>query len=224
MTQPLCIHVPALRDPLEITLPGGITMRHIDLADLIQPALAPLVPFFNIVDVIATLYTCLKAVVDALGPPPDPTKLAACVPELAQKVSKLLGLVPMLSLPLLILGLIDLLIAVLSDVRAQLVHLQVELEQMARIIERARQLNDANLEKIWGCVRENVDQEAANLGKQLASLGRLIGLINVFMDLIGGPKIPDFSALEDQPLEQAIAPIDAMVTTLQTVRSQVPVP
>ena len=53
MTQPLCIHIPPLRDPLEITLPGGITMRHIDLADLIQPALAPLVPLFN----ICLLYT-----------------------------------------------------------------------------------------------------------------------------------------------------------------------
>ena len=224
MTQPLCIHVPALRDPLEITLPGGIALKHIELADLIQPALAPLVPIFQIVDCIAALYACSKAVVDALGPPPDPSKLAACVPELAEKVSKLLGLVPILSLPLLVLGLIDLLIAVLSDVRAQLIHLQVELQQMARIIERAKELNDPNLEKIWGCVRESVDQEAANLGKQLASLGKLIGLINLFMDLIGGPKIPDFSALEDSPLEQAIAPIDAMVTTLQAVRSQVPVP
>ncbi len=224
MTQPLCIHVPALRDPLEITLPGGITMRHIDLADLIQPALAPLVPIFNIVDCIAALYACSKAVLDALGPPPDPSKLAACIPELAEKVSKLLGLVPMLSLPLLILGLFDLLLAVLSDVRAQLVHLQLELEQMARIIERARELNDANLEKIWGCVRANVDQEAANLGKQLASLGKLIGLINLFMDLIGGPQIPDFSALASQPLEQAIEPLDSMVTMLQTIRSQVPVP
>jgi hypothetical protein len=224
MTQPLCIHVPALRDPLEITLPGGIAMRHIELADLIQPALAPLVPIFNIVDCIAALYACSKAVVDALGPPPDPTKLAACVPELAEKVSKLLGLVPVLSLPLLILGLVDLLIAVLSDARAQLTHLQAELEQAARIIERARELNDPNLEKIWGCVRESVDQEAANLGKQLASLGKLIGLTNLFMDLIGGPKIPDFASLENQPLGQAIEPIDAMVTALQAIRAQVPVP
>jgi hypothetical protein len=224
MTQPLCIHVPALREPLEITLPGGIAMRHIELADLIQPALAPLVPIFNIVDCIAALYACAKAVVDALGPPPDPTKLAACVPELAEKVSKLLGLVPVLSLPLLIVGLIDLLIAVLSDVRAQLIHLQVEIEQATRIIERARELNDPNLEKIWGCVRESVGQEAANLGKQLASLGKLIGLINVFMGLIGGPEVPDFAALENQSLDKAIAPIDVMVSTLQSIRAQVPVP
>jgi hypothetical protein len=224
VTIPICIHVPAVKDPFELTLPGGIQIQHIELAEVLQPALTPLMPLFQIVDAIVALHTCITAVVDALGPPPDPTKLASCIPELADKVSKLLGLAPFLSLPLTVLGIVDLLIRVLSDVRAELVHLGAELDGMARIVDRARELDDPNLLRIAGCVEENAQQEAANLGKQLASLGRLIGLTNIFLGMIGGPEIPDFSSLSGKPIKEAIAPLDALVTVLQDVRAMVPVP
>jgi hypothetical protein len=224
MTIPICIHVPPNKDPFELTLPGGVQIQHIELVDILQPALTPLIPVFQVVDCLTAVYACVQAVVDALGPPPDPSKLASCIPELAEKMSKLLGLAPQLSLPLLILGVLDLLIRVLEDVRNELVHLGAEIDGMARIIDRANELNDANLLKIAGCVEENAQQEAANLGKQLASLGRLIGLVNIFLGMIGGPQIPDFSSLSGQPIKEVIAPLDALVTVLQDARAMVPVP
>jgi hypothetical protein len=224
MTLPVCIHVPPLGEPFELTLPGGALIRHLDLADVLQPALTPLMPLFQIVDAIVALHKCTTAVVDALGPPPDPSKLTSCIPELAEKVSKLLGLVPQLSLPLMVVGIIDLLIRVLGDVRGVLVHLAVELESVARIIERARELDDAGLLQVAGCVEASVQQEAANLGAQLASLGRLIGLTNVFVGMIGGPEIPDFSSLSGKPLQEVIEPLDELVTLLQGARRMVPLP
>ena len=54
--------------------------------------------------------------------------------------------------------------------------------------------------------------------------GKLIGLINLFMGMIGGPEIPDLSDLAGQPLDKVIDPLDAIVEALQTARDAVPVP
>jgi len=65
--------------------------------EVIQPALTPLVPIFNIIDTVVAIFNCVKAIPDMIGPPPDPTVLAACLPDLAEKVNKLLALIPQLS-------------------------------------------------------------------------------------------------------------------------------
>lgn len=221
---PICIPLDEIPDPFTLTLPGGVEIEHINLLDLIQPALAPLVPLFNIVDTIVALFNCIKAIPDTLGPPPDPTAIAECMPELAEKVSQLLKLIPMLSLPLMIVGLIDLVINTLSQARDVLVHLQTQMERILNAIDRATDLDDAGLMAIIQCAQANVAQEAANVGKMLASLGKLIGLINLFMGMIGGPEIPDLSNLAGQPLDKAIEPLDAIVEALQTARDAVPVP
>jgi hypothetical protein len=221
---PICIQIDEIPDPLTLTLPGGAEIQHINLLDLVQPALAPLVPLFNIIDTIVALFNCVKAIPDTLGPPPDPTALAECVPELAEKVAQLLKLIPQLSLPLMIVGLIDLVINTLSQARDVLVHLQTQLEQILNAIDRATDLDDAGLMAIIQCAQANVAQEAANVGKMLASLGKLIGLINLFMGMIGGPEIPDLSDLAGHPLDKVIEPLDAIVEALQTARDAVPVP
>ena len=89
MPLPICIEIPEIPDPFQITLPGGVTMEHINLMEVIQPALTPLVPLFNIIDTVVAVFNCIKAIPDTLGPPPDPTAIAACIPELAAKVNAL---------------------------------------------------------------------------------------------------------------------------------------
>ena len=100
MPLPICIEIPEIPDPFSLTLPGGVSIEHINLMEVIQPALTPLVPVFNIIDTVVAVFNCIKAIPDSLGPPPDPTALAACLPDLAEKVDKLLKLIPQLSLPL----------------------------------------------------------------------------------------------------------------------------
>lgn len=224
MALPICIEIPVLPDPFDITLPGGVTMAHINLMSLIQPALTPLVPLFEIVDTIVAIFNCIKALPDVLGPPPDPTILAACLPDLAEKVNALLKLLPQISLPYLIRGLLDLVIDTLRQARSQLLHLQQQMVQILGAIDRATQLADAGLMAIVSCAQANVAQEAANVGKSLASLGRLLGLIKLFLGMIGGPELPDLSDLAGRPLDEAIAPIDALIETFQAVRAAVPTP
>ena len=177
MPLPICIEIPEIPDPLQITLPGGVTMEHINLMEVIQPALTPLVPLFNIIDTVVAVFNCIKAIPDTL-----------------------------------------------RQARSQLLHLQQQMVQILGAIDRATELEDAGLMAITSCAQANVAQEAANVGKSLAALGKLIGLLNLFLGMVGGPEVPDLSDLAGRPLDEAIAPIDAIVETLQAVRSAVPVP
>jgi len=224
MSLPICIEIPELPDPISITLPGGVSMESINLLEQLQPALAPLVPLFNIVDTVVALFNCIKAIPEVIGPPPNPTILAACIPELAEKVNALLKLIPQLSLPYTILGAIDLVIDTLRQVRSQLLHLQQQTAQITGAIDRATELEDAGLMAITQCAQHNIEREAANVGKGLASLGKLIGLLNLFLGMIGGPEIPDLSDLAGRPLDEALEPLDALIETLQSAREAIPVP
>ena len=224
MALPICLEIPEIPDPLSITLPGGVTMQQINLMQAIQPALTPLMPLFDIIDTVVAVFNCVKAIPDSLGPPPDPTALAACIPELAEKVAKLLRLIPQLSLPYTIIGIIDLVIDTLRQARSQLMHLQQQMQQILGAIDRATELEDAGLMAITSCAQANVAQEAANVGKSLASLGKLIGILNIFLGIVGGPEVPDLSNLAGRPLDEVVPPIDAIVKALQDVRGAIPVP
>jgi len=221
---PICIEIPEIPEPFNLTLPGGIQIEHINLMEVIQPALTPLVPIFDIIDTVVAVFNCIKAIPDTLGPPPDPTAIAACLPDLAEKVAKLLKLIPQLSIPLTIVGLIDLVIDTLLRARSEIMHLQQQMQQILGVIDRATNLDDAGLMAIAQCAQANVAQEAANVGKSLAALGKLIGLINLFMGMVGGPEIPDLSNLAGRPLDDVVPPLNAIVDALKTARDAVPVP
>lgn len=224
MSQPICVEIPPLPDPQQLTLPGGVQIEHLNLMQIVQPALTPLVPLFDLVDAIVAVFHCVKAIPDALGPPPDPTVLAASLPDLAKKVDKLLHLVPQLSLPIMVLQLLDLVIDTLRQARSALLHLQQQATQVARVVARATELHDAGLMAIGQCAQANLAQEAANVGKSLATIGKLIGLINLFLGMLGGLQLPDLSQLSGQPLDGAVAALDALLATLNTVRSALPAP
>lgn len=224
MNPPICVEIPALPDPQQLTLPGGVQIEHLNLLQIVQPALTPLVPLFDLVDAIVAVFHCVQAIPDALGPPPDPTVLSACLPDLAKKVDKLLRLVPQLSLPILVVQLVDLVTDTVRQARSALLHLQEQAKQMALVAARAAELDDPGLVAIAQCAQANLAQEAANVGKSLASIGKLIGLINLFLGMLGGPQVPDVAQLSGQPLDGAVATLDALLATLTTVRGALPAP
>ena len=222
MSLPLCLEIPEIPDPFALTLPGGIEIEDVNLMKIIQPALTPLVPFFDLIDTIVALFNCIKAIPDAFGPPPDPTVFATCLPDLSKKLNKLLNMLPQVALPRLIVRLLTLVIESLRTVRSQLMHLQAQMLQILGTIDRAKQFEDAGLMAIAQCAQANVAQEAANVGKSLAAIGKLLGLINLFMGLIGGPEVPDLSNLAGRPLDDTIPPLDELLKALEAVRELVP--
>jgi hypothetical protein len=224
MTLPICIEIPSLADPFALTLPGGIEIERVDLLDIVQPILAPLMPLFNIIDVLVAVFNCVKAIPAALGPPPDPTLLAACLPELAKKISELLKLMPQLSLPYLVRQLLELVIDTLRKARGELIHLQKQMQQILQAVDRATELADAGLMAITVCAQANVAQEAANVGKMLASLGKLIGILNLFLGMLGLAEVPSLAKLAGSPLDAVIAPIDELIHAFEVAKKAVPLP
>jgi len=224
MPLPICLEIDELPDPPVLDLPGGVSIQQFNLMQAIQPALTPLVPIFDIVDTVVAVFNCIKAIPDTLGPPPDPTAIAVCIPELAQKVAKLVRLIPQVTLPYTLRGILRLIIDTLRQARSQIMHLQQQMQQILGAVDRATKLGDAGLMAITSCAQANVAQEAANVGKSLASLGKLIGLANLFLGMIGAEGIPDLSNLAGRPLDEVIPPIDAIITKLQAAHDAIPLP
>jgi hypothetical protein len=219
----LCIEIPEIPDPFAIPLPGGIEIEDVNLMKMLQPALTPLVPLFDIIDTIVAIFNCIKAIPDMLGPPPDPTVLTACLPDLAKKLNKLLNMLPQVALPRLVKRCLKLAVETLRTVRSQLMHLQAQMLQILGTIDRAKKLKDAGLMAIAQCAQANVATEAANVGKSLAALGKLLGLINLFMGLIGGPKVPDLSKLAGRPLDDTLPPLNELIKVLSAAEAAIPV-
>ena len=224
MALPICLEIDELPDPPVLDLPGGVSIQQFNLMQAIQPALTPLVPIFDIVDTVVAVFNCIKAIPDTLGPPPDPTAIAVCIPELAQKVAKLVRLIPQVTLPYTLRGILRLIIDTLRQARSQIMHLQQQTQQILGAVDRATNLGDAGLMAITSCAQANVAQEAANVGKSLASLGKLIGLANLFLGMIGAEGIPDLSNLAGRPLDDVIPPIDAIIMKLQAAHDAIPLP
>lgn len=221
---PICLELGPLPPILQLTLPGGVTMEAINLAEIVQPALTPLVPIFQIVDAVVAVFNCIQAIPDSLGPPPNPAALSACLPDLAEKIAVLVRLIPLLSLPYMVVQLLDLVIETLRAARSQLIHLQAQMRQLTSAIDRATNLQDAGLMAIIQCTQANIAQEAANVGQSLASLGRLIGLINLFLGMLGLPEVPSLTGLAGTPLDEVIGPLNDLIRTMQTARDAVPLP
>ncbi len=217
-----CIRIPPLEDPLRLELPGGIAIEHQNLAELAQPALAPLAPVFTIIEVVIAIFEAVKAIPDALGPPPDPSKITSAISALEQKMDKLLALVPQLALPRTLIGLIDILLHELRRTRLDLVALQARAAAIEASRLKGADLGDAALMAIADCAEENLEQEADNLARALAALSGLVTIIGIFSSMVGGPEMPDFSTMRGQSLEKVLEPIDALIDALSTARGVIP--
>jgi hypothetical protein len=224
MASTILISIPPAPVPQRLTLPGGVTIEHLELARVVQPALSPLMPFFNVLEAVLATFDAVRAVPESIGPPPDPSALIEALQKLAEKIAKLLRLVPQLSLPLTVVGLIDLVIHTLMQTRRLLVHLQARASALDALEALAAELGDPQLAAIAACARANIRQEAANLGAQLGPLGSVLGILNLLAGMVGAPAVPDLSSISGQPLETVLEPLDALVEVLRGIRAAVPLP
>jgi len=235
---------------LSIELPGGAAiMPKFDFGEVpnagtviakllgeLNAALTPLVPFFRLLDVVIALIECVKAIPDSLGPPPDPTKLVKCISKLTAAASFLLKLVPMLSVPIMIVGICKVIIGGLMALREQLaISLQANIGLEAMRIRASLLAEDeelvagaAALEASIDCAQANIDFGLEAGGVALNPLNKLIQLLNLFMGMAGLPEIgaidmetPDLSAGVD--LDAALKPLDLTIDVLLKLCDSIPV-
>lgn len=187
----------------------------------INAALAPLAPLFDLIDLLVAIINCIKAVEKCLGPPPDPTELVKCFPNLAKALAKVLKLIPQLSIPVLIGGILDVIIVNLQGLRAQLLTIINKQLRILRAQTRALALGSVQLQTAVDCATDDLDAFLNNLNANSAPLGRLINLLNAFLDLCGLPHLPTVNDLGNDA-KAGLAPLDDTILALQLVRKGFP--
>lgn len=233
----LCFQVGDARN-FCVTLPGGAEICAItsletgDVAQIVRgmiqqvnTALAPLAPFFTILDLAVAIVECVKAVPDALASfPPQPQKIFECIPGLLEALEKLLALAPPLSIPKLVKGICLVLAETLRGISTEL---RAMIRQNARLLAAATEAakpGNVALVSVLDCARANFDAELANLNASMAPLNRLVGYVNLLLELAQVPQvIPDFDEL-GADAEQALEIVDPVIGVLEAIADAIPVP
>jgi hypothetical protein len=182
-------------------------------------ALAPLTPIFDIIEAIVGLLECVKAIPDALGPPPDPSKLTSCIPNLVEKVNKLLRLLPAFSVPVLIRDILNALIVACNGAIVELEAIQTMLNNIAT----ARSIGNLSLLEAIDCEERSVAVEMDNLTRAFGAINSMIELLNSLGSLIGFPEIPTIGGSGFDPA-LAIEGLQTTVETLTVLRDSIPLP
>ena len=222
----LCIEMPggarlcAVSD-IDIGNPSAIVR---DLMGQFNAALAPLAPIFNIFDVVIAIKECIDAVVDAVGPPPDPTKLLQCIPGLAEAINKILQLLPPLSIPFMVKSLLSALIVFLEGLKQDLRSAILAAARVANAQLRAAELNNIRLQGIADCIEDNFEIAIVNFNKGAAPLSRLILVLNVFLELAQLPCIQIPLGPIEGAVDAALVPLDKAIELLTIVRDAIGVP
>lgn len=229
-----CVHVTATSQGMKIRLPGGAELApNLPSADFpslldvtkgllaqVNTALAPLVPVFNVIDLGLSLFNFAKAAATlSVG------DMVEALKKVAENADKLLGLIPQLSVPVMILDIVDMLLATLNGIVGELNVMAQEVARIdaARVV--AENLENAEMTAILDCAQENIDAQISSLNEGLAPLNRLLGLLNILIALVPGdiiPALPTFDTLGGSVAE-ALAKIQAALVTLQNIRNAIPI-
>lgn len=232
-----CIDVDVVPGEVCITFPGG-TEVCATMPDLVPPspdklirqlfaqanaALAPLQPVFNIIDAVVAIFDCVKAISTL-----DPVKIIECIPNLAEKVAALLKLIPQLSIPALVAGLIEVLVLYLRGIRNQLVRARELLVRLLDAETAATRPGNLALARVLPCALDDLDKLIAWQNESAKPINRLIGVINLFLEIIGlsrfkipclGTFLADLGVLDDQ-----IELVDLLIQLLEIIRAAIPIP
>jgi hypothetical protein len=231
----ICVELTVQPQSLSITFPGGASLDA-ELPQVGVPgpmelskqllaqanaALAPLGPVFNLIDVALALFNAVKAIPDAISHL-DPSKITDALPDLTNKAARIAAIVPQLSVPIMIRGLVDALLAFLGGLAGQL---RAIIDQQVRIQKaenRAAELGNAQLQVVADCSKHHVSAQLQSLAESVAPVNRLIALINVFAQLVGLGPLPDLSNLGTDAAA-ALRTLDDAVKALQEIHAAIPV-
>lgn len=230
-----CVELSTGPGELCVTLPGAATLCATfgfetgdpakivsSMLGTVNAALTPLAPFFAVLDALKAIVDCVQAVPDAITQL-DVTGLLACVPEMVKKLQKVLALIPQLSVPMMIISILDVIIVGMMGLRAQMAAMIRQLDKITAAAARAAELGNVDLQVIVDCSMANLEAHAENMNASMAPLNRLLGLINLMLELAGLPCIPSV-ALGTEVGQAGLDAIDVIIDVLQTAKAAIPGP
>lgn len=184
-------------------------------------AMAPLKPIFDIIEFAVSVKDFAEAVPGLLT---DPSALVQAVEALVSNVVDLAAIIPQLSVPLMILDLVDAILAYLTGLSAELTALsaQVSAIDAAEVIA----IGPPTLDVLQDCVdvaRTQLDAQLQNLANGAGPIDEIIGLLNIFVGLIGLPEIPTIGDADTSDIQAFADQIGAFVDVLTAFRATIPI-
>src|SRR5690606_13640946 len=122
----------------------------------LNSVLAPMTPFFNMLDVVKALVDCVQAIPDCLVPP-DPTPLAQCLPTLLEKLQKLLEMLPPVWVPKMVKAAIDVLITAMLGLRTDVATMIEEQAEIVDAATKAAEVGNVELQLALDCAQGDLD-------------------------------------------------------------------
>jgi hypothetical protein len=230
---PIC-NLPTVGDQsLTLRLPGGPTLQCLSLARIPSPyqvtkcllnqasaALAPLSPVFNLIDMVLAIKGVVEAIPSLLT---DPTALFEAIAEVVEKAAAMAHLIPQLSVPLMIIDLLDVTIVALRGVQSEFELIKTQISRIAAAEALAAQPGNGALADSITCANQLLDLTILSVQSGMAPLNSLFAVINLFLGLIGQDPIPPIDDLSDDP-DEAIEALNVVIETLTVIRAAIPIP
>lgn len=222
--------IPGAAPPIKVKLPGGLEVSGTPdqvgadamgqvraFMSAANAALAPLGPFFKIIEAVMSLKEFVQAVPKVVT---NPGKVIKAAGNVVKKIAALAPLVPQLSMPFTILGVVDALLTLLEAIVSELNGI---VQQAARIEEaRAASVDAPELLSIISAAESQLQSEQGNLAQALAAVSPLVEIINTFTGLVGLPKLP-LSVDMTGSAADAIGSLNKALQTLRQFRNTIPV-
>lgn len=226
-----CFDMPEVPTIDEICFPGGFCLSYVwdaigkiptgadiatDFFSQIGPAMAPMKPFFDMLDTVIQIFKCLKAIPEAIMSL-DPGKILDCFPALAKLIDQLLKLIPQLSIPKMIRAILRNLSVLLRSIANEFEYIDRQIKRIARSIDRAASLQDVKMNGFLVCAQNDLNQSVLSTAEALKGLGRIILLVNIFIGLIGADPIPCFGSLIENNISSGLDVVVDLLTTLADI-------
>lgn len=182
-------------------------------------ALAPLQPFFNILDVVLAIFETIKALATL-----NPVKIAKALPALFEAIAGILKLIPQVSLIATVAGLLDMLILFMQGLKTEY---EFQLRYLEKIVRSETLLGTpgtAGLQSIIDCASANQETLLLTMNEGNKPIASIIGIVNLFLEIIGlgNFKIPDLGDATVETLQPAIDALCVTIDILTTIRQVVP--
>jgi hypothetical protein len=186
----------------------------------LNTAMAPLAPFFDILDLIKAIVDSVSAVPKAIGG--DLPALVEAIEKMAKAISKIAGLFPPMPIFAMVKQTIEVIIVGIRAVQDKLRALIRQQERIALAATRAAETGNLQLGIVVDCAQGNFSAQIANMNTQFLPLNRLIGVVNTLLEVAGLPCIPTLGGIAGASLE-AIDALDNAITFLQTFLAAIPI-
>jgi hypothetical protein len=216
---------------LRVVLPGGMLIQGstpnlgaspLEVAratiSAANGALAPLGPFFSMLDAVMALIDFAKTVPKVLT---NPKAVVDAVIDVLKKASALASLVPQLSVPIMVLGIIDVIIAYLGGIQTEVSKLSAFQQRIAQV---ASMVGDVpSLAPIVASAEAQMGARRAQISCSMGDVQPLLTVVSQLMKFIGLPPIEFSGDAGAGSIEDLASLLETLVNTLTQIRSTIPI-